>query len=328
MACHLHQIWLEIHKKRSNETATDSIMSPVDIQTAMRNMWTHHHQHYTPWQTPDPGSLGWHCRNVERCRWQVNDLSKMKSSTSEPLDPLVHKDGQKKKLKLIAEGNEVQVADPDDPQKPTYLQWQRKIDLEMVAHHITGFKFYPKGEWVSQKEINVYLSHLGQHIIHAPAALRMDYDLARRGDLMIRQEWMRHCKDGKKLGEAIMLSVPMMNIHIHYVTKVTHNAPTAQLSREQIQKLINDRIRNQKGGGKGERGRGSDRSRSPRGGKGGKGNGGKGRGGGGGNGKSSANKAKCDLYNSKEGCNRQHCRFAHVCKKCNKKNCPTPGFCK
>ena len=47
-----------------------------------------------------------------------------------------------------------------------FKAWARRLQLYLIGEHLAGFKLFPDGSWVGQKEINIYWSHVGQHVLH------------------------------------------------------------------------------------------------------------------------------------------------------------------
>ena len=158
--------------------------------------------------------------------------------------------------------------------------------------------------------------------------MQMPFRAAQRADLSIRGKWMELVREGKKLGEAIELSIQFMHVKMTYVM-VSNPAPSSGhgLTEKQVNQMINDRMKSRSHGNTPSSGgrskahvttprhqsRGNDRrgdrrsnDRTPK--------------------KTiqkgpKKHKEACRLFNAAEGCQRRDCRFSHFCTKCKKASC-------
>lgn len=324
-AVHLHSVWLAIHRTRGDQTA-DAIgvsMSPVKFMRAIQLAADVHKMDYTDWQIPDPSFMGWLERNYERARYQVHDLKSIKAHTNDPDDPLCYKADQQHQryaLTAAADGDKGAQFEPVDVHEGlTYLTWQRKMDLNLNGEHLNGLLIDPTGNWVGSRHTNIYRTHYGRHVIHAHPSKRLDWKIAKAADIKIRREWMKYVREGKSLGEAIELSITMMNIFMRSTDPIPREP---SMSKAQIDQMLESKLAQRmkqlhlKGKGKGGNNQNGNNQTTNKNitKKGAKGKG-KGKGADGGN------KPACKLFNGAEGCSREHCRFIHFCTKCKKKNC-------
>ena len=332
ICCHLYNAWRQLDKSMAAEDVNVSYaITPQDKRFTTNKAEEVHHQAYTAWQSPDENTLGWLIRNYERKKFQVNDLSKVASQTAEPCDPTFVKNagGQGKQVLSNEKGKAVWIPLDDAAMEHiNYKAWLRRLDLYLVGEHLVGFKMYPDGSWVTPKQLNLYRSHVGQHVIHGPPSMQMPFRAAQRADLSIRGKWMELVREGKKLGEAIELSIQFMHVKMTYVM-VSNPAPSGGggLTEKQVNQMINDRMKSRSHGNTPSSGgrskahvttprhqsRGNDRrgdrrsnDRTPK--------------------KTiqkgpKKHKEACRLFNAAEGCQRRDCRFSHFCTKCKKASC-------
>jgi hypothetical protein len=337
ICCHLYNAWRQLDKSLSaEETNVSFAITPQDKRFTSQKAEEIHSQVYTAWQSPDENTLGWLIRNYERKKYQVNDLSKVASQTAEPCDPTFVKNagGQGKQVLSNEKGKAVWIPLDDAAMEHiNYKAWLRRLDLYLVAEHLVGFKIYPDGTWVTPKQLNLYRSHVGQHVIHGPPSMQMPFRAAQRADLSIRGKWMELVREGKKLGEAIELSLQFMHVKMTYVMVSNPVSSGGNgLTEKQVYQMINDKMKTSRSHGNapvsGSRSRAQvatprsqpsrrgDRRSLPR--------------------PPSAyatpkktihkkgpkkHQDACRLFNAAEGCQRRDCRFSHFCTKCRKASC-------
>ena len=325
ICCHLYSVWKAVDRILTSEPEGHSIeISPADKEATRKALEDKHCCVYTQWQTPDVNTLGWLIRNVERKKYVVNDLTRVNSQTPEPCDP-THVGGSHPKGKqILANHNGQAVWVPADDKKMediNFKAWARRLQLYLVGEHIAGFKLYPDGSWVSLKEINIYWSHVGQHVLHAPPSMQMPFKSAQRADLSIRGKWMEYLREGKKLGEAIQLTAQFMHVKMNYVVAPTP-APTqpssSGLSKSAIETLVRAELNKKQNSSNQRQHNNNNNSRDSRN---NNRNGNNDRGGKRTTNKKIQKKEACRLFNSAEGCKRKECRFDHFCTKCKKKSC-------
>ena len=244
MACHLYSVWKSLDVTRNAEPEHGNVaMAPQDVMATRKRALELHMSVYEPWQSPDEQTLGWVVRNHERKRHCINDLSKINSQTPEPNDPTFV--GNKNTGRQVLGNNNGQaVWVPDGSGKAddlNYKGWLRRLELYLVAEHLGGFKLFPDGSWVTPHQLNIYRSHVGQHVIHAKPNLQIPFKQAQQADMSIRGEWMKYVRMGKKLGEAIEMSIQFMHIKMTYNMQAPipiPNSVTPSLTKGQINHLI------------------------------------------------------------------------------------------
>ena len=188
---------------------------------------------------------------------------------------------------------------------PSYLDWQRRLFIFLLAEVIVGARMTLQGAnkvWVTIGDILIYWAHIMTRVIYAPANIRMEFSAARLADLEYRQVLMMKIRDGMTLGEAIHASMDTLRVLIHYDIPTKNSIRDAQPRTPKTPKTPKAQPKTKAKAKSSPRKSPFKTINKPRG--------------------NVPRKEACRLFNEGK-CTRKECRFQHVCSfpGCTKPNC-------
>ena len=316
--CALQQIWLKLDKSRSDTSQCDAQLSAVDTKFCQDRLGEKGVA-FTQFFTPDSGTLGFELGNIEKQRFRVNDLLRVKCMVPEEEDPLCTDDPDAGRVIMLDmdgdDGPALRTKQKQSKGSMSYKEWQRKLLLALRAQVLISAKLStPQKEWCSLNDIELYWSHICQYVIFAPDSIRMDFNEAKKADMAFRSLLFKSIRAGATFGEAIRANEAMMHVMIHYV----HRRPDQQQPKtpQQQRPQANGKrapvtpvstAKRSRPASTESRVSNPNSARNI-----------------GGNAKATPppkEKGTCNFFNQTGVCPHKACRFLHLCSICNNKNC-------